>query len=382
VNTNERFPIGSTITRAELDSDLHQILGRLRENEPVSWVPALNGWLVTSRDLVVRILEDAIGFTVEDPRFAVAQVMGPNMLGVDGGQHARHRAPFEPEFKMSVVRSSLVEAVERASVRLVEGLRSDGQAEVRRDLAAPLAVRVVRDALGLEADLAQLLEWYDDIVVAMTAASDGVVEENPRPGAMDHIGAAVRLVADGSSALLTAAAQELEIEAVVSNAAVVLFGGIETSETMTASAFAHILAYEDPESIVAQPGILSRAIDESLRLEPPVVQIDRFATYEVEVGGVRIAAGDFVMASTAGANRDPTFYPDADRFDPSRSNARTHLAFAKGPHTCIGMHLARVETRAAVVAAFEAYTNLRLDGQVTWSGSVFRKPTPVEIRWD
>ncbi|HDH02667.1 MAG TPA: cytochrome P450 [Actinobacteria bacterium] len=382
MNSNPPFPLGEAVTRADLDANLHEILAGLRQDEPVTWVPGLNGWLVTRRDLVVRVLEDSIGFTVVDPRFAVMQVMGSNMLGADGGEHARHRGPFEPEFGMSAVRNRLAETVERTAGELTERLKPRGEAEVRRDLAAPLAVQVVRDALGLDVDVDQLLGWYDDIVVAMTRASDGSVEEDSRPEAMDHIGSAVRSVAGGRSALLTAAADELEIEAVVSNAAVVMFGGIETSETMTASAFAHILTYQDPESIAAQPDILVRAIDESLRLEPPVVQIDRFATADTEIGGVRISEGDFVMASVAGANRDPAFYSEPERFDPYRPNARAHLAFAKGPHTCIGMHLARVETRAALMAAFDAYPNLALAGQVTWSGSVFRKPNEVLVSWD
>ncbi len=378
----DRFPIGATLTRADLDADLHEIVARLREHEPVSWLPALNGWMVTRRDLVVGILEDAIRFTVEDPRFAVMQVMGPNMLGVDGGEHARHRAPFEPEFRMSSVRSRLVKMVERTAAELVERISGRGEAELRADLAAPLAVRVVRDALGLDVDPDSLLGWYDDIVEALTAASDGTVEAESRPDAMDHIGSAVRSATEGRSALLSAAAVELEVDAVIANAAVVLFGGIETSETMTASAFGHLLAHPEAKSIVEQPDILVRAIDESLRMEPPVVQIDRFATADVDVGGVRIGAGDFVMASVAGANRDPESYLDADRFDPRRFNARTHLAFAKGPHTCIGMHLARAETRTVITAAFARLPGLRLARPVTWSGSVFRKPHEVRVRWE
>lgn len=379
---NQAFPFGAGLTRAELDVHLHTVGSRLRANEPVSWVPALNGWYVTRRDLVVEILTDAERFTVDDPRFAVKQVMGPNMLGLDGPAHTRHRTPFEPEFKMSSVRQRLVAKVEQAAVELVSNLSDRGQAEVRTDLAAPLAVRVVGDVLGLDVEPDRLLGWYDDIVETMTAVSNGLVHRDARPPVMDQIGEEVKSVSTGSSTLLTAVASELRMDDVIANAAVVLFGGIETSETMTASALAHLLELDDAREIVETPGLLTKAIDESLRIEPPVAQIDRFATRDTTLADVDIERGDFVVCSVAAANRDPAFYPEPDRFDPHRPNARNHLAFAKGPHLCIGMHLARVETRAAIEAAFALLPGLRLDNEVNWSGSVFRKPEAVRICWE
>jgi len=137
------FPLGADLTRMDLDSNLHDIAARLRRHEPVSWVPALNGWLVTRRGLMVEILTDANLFTVDDPRFAVRQVMGPNMLGLDGDEHTHHRTPFEPEFKMSSVRRHQVEGVERSAAELVFSLAGREEADIRRDLAAPLAVEVV-----------------------------------------------------------------------------------------------------------------------------------------------------------------------------------------------------------------------------------------------
>jgi cytochrome P450 len=126
---------------------------------------------------------------------------------------------------------------------------------------------------------------------------------------------------------------------------------------------------------------LSRAVDESLRLEPSVVQLDRFATADTNLGGVPIAAGDFVMVSVSAANRDPDFFADPDRFDVTRENARAHLTFAQGPHLCLGAHLARAETRAALGAAFAGLPGLRLTGPVEFVGTVFRKPKAVPAAW-
>ena len=79
------------VTLADLGADPHPALARLRAAAPVSWVPALGAWLITGYDLAVEVLRDARTFTVDDPRFSTAKVVGPSMLSLDGAQHARHR---------------------------------------------------------------------------------------------------------------------------------------------------------------------------------------------------------------------------------------------------------------------------------------------------
>lgn len=378
------FPLGAALTRGALEADLHGATASLRGAEPVSWVPELNGWLVTRRDLIVEVLDDSARFTVEDPRFAVGQVLGPNMLSLDGEEHRRHRSPFEDRFKMSSVRARLADVVDHHAGTIAAALAPDGAAELRARFAAPLAVHVVREALGLVGvDTVTLLSWYDEIVAAVSKASDGEVQAHVRPSVVDDLGDRVSATIDEGSSLLAAAAGPLSSDEVISNAGVLLFGGIETSETMTANVLFHLLSHPTAlEDVRADPDLVVRAIDESLRLEPPVIQLDRFATADAELAGVTIKRGDFVMLSVAGANRDPEFYPDPDRFDVHRPNARTHLAFARGPHVCLGMHLARVEARAAVAAVFRWLPGLRLDGPVEMTGSVFRKPSQVPAAWE
>src|SRR5215813_1357005 len=101
------FPLGQAIARADLEGDPHPLLALLRRREPVSWLPALNGWLVTRRDLALQVLRDSASFTVDDPRFSTARVVGPSMLSLDGAEHGRHRAPFTRGFSHAEVRSRL-----------------------------------------------------------------------------------------------------------------------------------------------------------------------------------------------------------------------------------------------------------------------------------
>ena len=178
------FPLGAAVTMDELDGELHPLLRRLREHEPVSWLPVLGGWLVTRRDLALQVLRDTQAFTVDDPRFSTARVVGPSMLSLDGAEHKRHRDPFAEAFRLGEVQARLEEFVEAQAGRLVAGFAAAGQAELRRSVAGPLAVAVVAEVLGLgEADPAVILSWYDSIVAAVSALAGESGQGSPRRGA-------------------------------------------------------------------------------------------------------------------------------------------------------------------------------------------------------
>ena len=131
------YPIGAAVSLGELDLDPHPVLSRLREREPVSWLPALGGWLVTRRDLALQTMRDAENFTVDDPRFSTGQVVGPSMLTLDGAEHGRHRDPFARPFRHDAVRERFTTLVEAETERLIDAIEPQGRAELRRSLAGP-----------------------------------------------------------------------------------------------------------------------------------------------------------------------------------------------------------------------------------------------------
>src|SRR4051812_42610268 len=119
-------------------------------------------------------MRDADTFTVDDPRFSTGQVVGPSMLTLDGAEHDRHRDPFARPFRLAAVRERFTELVEAATDRLLDRIEPHGQAELRRDLAGPLAASVVARALGLrETDTTAVLGWYDSIVDSVTGIAAG-----------------------------------------------------------------------------------------------------------------------------------------------------------------------------------------------------------------
>jgi cytochrome P450 len=380
-----RFPLGRDVTLEQLDVDPYPVLAALRGQEPVSWVPVLHGWLVTRRDLAIEVMRDAERFTVDDPRFSTGQVVGPSMLSLDGPRHRRHRDPFAAAFRLSEVRARYADRVGEIANDLVGGLAPAGQAEVRRQLAGPLAVRVVGAALDLlEVSPATVLGWYDEIVAAVDRVSAGGAIGERGHAAAQALRSHVETTIEQGVGVLASATATLSTSEISSNAAVVMFGGIETSEGMTTSLFWHLLNHpQQLQAIHQDRSLLDNAIEESLRLEPAAGRVDRYATRDTELGGAGIRRGDLVIVSLTAANRDPDTYEHPDDFDIRRPTARGHLAFAQGPHACIGLHLARLETKAAITAALDSWPGMRLgEGATPPTGVVFRKPRHLPVVWD
>ena len=385
------FPLGSGVALGELELDPHPVLARLRSSEPVSWVPVLGGWLVTAYEPALAVMRAPATFTVDDPRFSTAQVVGPSMLSRDGGEHRRHRTAFVAAFRPPAVRERFTDAAAEAAHSLLDALPNSGYAELRRQFAGPLAAAIMTRALGLErSEVASVLAWYDGIVAAVTDITAG---RSPSPAGAEAFRALRRRIQpiverpDVASLLSSAAhGSSLASHEIISNAAVLLFGGIETMEGMISNAVLHLLANPEQLSLArTDPAVLDAALEESLRLEPAAALIDRYATVDVELGRAEIARGELVRVSIAGANRDPAIFAHPNRFDPARSRAagRRHLAFAQGPHVCLGLHLARLEARIGLATLLGRLTTLRLDPQrpSPIRGLVFRKPPGLYVMW-
>jgi cytochrome P450 len=260
-----------------------------------------------------------------------------------------------------------------------------------------MSAAIVARALGLgAAEVDAVLGWYDAIVASVTSitAGDGATTDGTR--AYAALRDRLELVISngtagpaGESSLLAAAAQQgdaLSHDQIASNAAVLLFGGIETTEGMIANAALELLRRPELLERVrdGDPALLDAVIDESLRLEPAAAVIDRYATTDATLGGAAIAPGDLVRISIAGSNRDPALFERPDEFDTGRPNLRRHLAFAQGPHVCVGVHLARLEARASLRALLTGLPGLRADPQrpADVRGLVFRKPVALYADWD
>lgn len=345
-----------------LDVNPHPALAECRRVGRVVWVPALTGWLVTGFAAAVEILTDAETFTVDDPRFSTARLTGPSMLTLDGREQRRHRQAFAATYRPKNV-AALADRLRARADELVRG-REGAVLDVGADLARPLAIDALIAVLDLSDPAADVLtDWHRQLVA-------GFAEDHPGQGLLP----VVREMRARLGTRAEGPGKGLDEAQYAANLAIMLIGGIETVEGMTA--FAARYRFGDA---VGRSAPRDAVIEESLRLEPSAAHLDRYATTDRTIGEVEIRAGDFVVVSISGAHRDPAEFDRPDEFDPGRWTAGTrprHLGFADGPHFCLGAHLARLETSVALGAIEESRPHARLDPTVPAAdaGAIFRRP--------
>jgi cytochrome P450 len=388
-----RFPIGGALEFGDLE--LHgrvAALDRLRDFEPISWVPVLGGWLVTSHELGRELLGRGDEFTVWAEPNLVRASLGVMMLTSDGDEHARQRRPFDEPFRVRPVRERFAEPVHRHIDVLLSELVPRGRCELVEEFAAPFAIGLAGDVLGLPLDdVARVQEFYEAFAGAMVY--DGDPEPQRRADdaraaldaiLLDEVGRS-RSRPDNSitSAVANDPARGLSDEEIVAQLRVILFGAIETVESTIANAV--LLLLQDPGQLAilrADPGFAGNAIEEGMRLIPPVAFIERWTSRPCALGGIELAAGEFLGVSTVAANRDPTVFAAPERFDVKRGNARHHLTLSHGRHHCLGFNLGRMQCQAAVTALLERLPGLELVHAPEPSGFAFRRPATLELRWD
>jgi cytochrome P450 len=392
----ERFPLGASLRLADLERFDHgAVLAQLRDSEPVTWFAEQGVWLVTTKALVDEVHNAPDRFVVDVPANPQRVVLGDMMLVVDGAQHDRHRAPFAAPFKLGAVRSEFTGVIADNVERLLSGIEGEGEAELAGAFANPFAVSVASDILGLGFehvdevhdiynDFAQGLVGYEDPVALTRARDAGARLQRFLMEGVDRL----RDAPDGSmlSAVLHVDADaRLPDEELFANLRVILFGAIETVESMILNTTWALLHHPDQHrALLEDPGLWPAAVQEGLRFIPPVGYSDRWAAYDTELGGVPIARGDYLLPVFHAANRDPAAFADPERFDiHRRGDDRTNLSFGKGIHMCLGVNLARLQGQMALRGLFERLPGLRLNPQRPCEpeGFNFRRPEHLHVRW-
>jgi cytochrome P450 len=140
---------------------------------------------------------------------------------------------------------------------------------------------------------------------------------------------------------------------------------------------------EQLEIVRRKPDAILAAVEESMRWDAPVQSCTRHVARRVEMHGVALEPGATVQCMLGAANRDPSHFPDPDRFDIRRANASDHLGFGVGKHFCIGAGLARLEGWIALPMLFDALAGLVLDPDRPSAprGYEFRSPPTLHVRW-
>jgi cytochrome P450 len=316
-------------------------------------------------------------------------VMGEHiMLGMDGPRHRRYRALVSTAFRPKVMDRWESELASRVGNALVDRFADRGRAELVREFTFPYPTQIIAGILGLpQQDYKQFQRWSIAILSflskqeeAIAASGEvkqyvaGILEERRRRPTEDLISDLAQAELDG---------ERLSDEEIFSFVRLLLPAGVETTYRSTGNLLLTLLSNPDQlDSVRADRSRMAQAIEESLRFETPLLNITRLATKDTELDGVPIPAGSTVMLMLAAANREETRYPEPDRFDIGRAEAKPHISFGHGPHICLGMHLARMEMRVALNLLFDRLPGLRLDPDAEdphIRGQVFRSPTAIPV---
>jgi cytochrome P450 len=249
---------------------------------------------------------------------------------------------------------------------------------------------VIARLLGLpRADLAQFHRWAIELISVGFDMERGLGASRALG---DYFGTILaerrREPADDLMSLLAEAeldGQRLTDDEIFAFLRLILPAGAETTYRSSSNLLFGLLM--DPpqlEALRADRGLMPGAIEEGLRWEPPLLTIIRTATRDTEVEGIPIRAGSMIVVNMGSANHDERYWPEPERFDIHRPQ-RQHLAFAFGPHMCLGMHLARMETRIVLERLFDRLPGLRLDPDAPApyiTGMTFRAPAALPVVWD
>ncbi len=326
---------------------------------------AANDWWLVSRHAEVDALLRHRGlgrvFTPREPyeRFAPWNLVNEHaMLELEPPDHTRLRRLVSKAFTPRRI-EALRPAIRDLTDRLLDGLLDDGGGDVVAELAEPLPVEVIGELLGIDpADRALLRPWSNAIVALYEPVTDPAVEQAAIDAAADFSAflreLIVRRRSDPGDDLFSALVglqddgDRLSEDELVATAVLLLNAGHEASVNVLSNAVAHLLGERSHwQQLVDDPGLVPTAVEEAIRYDTPLSVFTRFAAEDVEVGDLRIAAGQTVGLLLGAANRDPAAFAAADALDVART-PNPHVGFGAGIHFCLGAALARVELQEAL----------------------------------
>jgi cytochrome P450 len=378
-----------------LDPDAaHQAIREARMQAPIAFGPY--GPELLDYELVRTMLRDSrfampkgIGLVVQGITSGpVWDRLGTLLIGVDAAQHQRLRRLVARAFTPRAadrMRAACVDVINE----LVDAVADAGQCDFVADVANHYPIPIICELLGAPRDDWQLFSgWATDISKAFGGnvagnepaileawdALDGYLEElieRRRHRLVDDlISDLIRIEDDG---------ERLSHDEMRNLALMLLNAGTDTTRNQLAAAVHTFADYPEQWALLAErPDLGHAAVEEVMRHSPIVFNAIRQATEGVELGGVLIPAGSYVMASTAAANRDPARYDEPERLDITRDGPPAMLTFGGGVHYCLGAHLARVELSEALTVLARRMPNLRRTGPAPWK-SIFEISGPTTL---
>jgi cytochrome P450 len=341
-------------------------------------------------DEVVQVLRDNETYSSCVYEGVMGLVMGRTILQMDEPEHRVARAMVAPSFRSKVLERWEEHLVAVVVNELIDTFADRGRADLVREVTFNFPAQVIARILGLpRSDYPAFQRWaieltsvaanWDRGIAASNALREyfaGVMEERRSSPGDDLISELVRTEVDGTT---------LTDEEIYSFLRLLLPAGVETTYRATGNLlFALLNDRAQFDALYNDRALYAQAFEESLRWEGPVTVILRRAVIDTELAGVPIGAGADVALLLGAANRDHRKYEDPDRFDMFRA-VRQHVGFGFGVHVCLGMHLARMESRVAINTLFDRLGPFTLDPEAEpphIEGMAFRSPLSLPVVFD
>ncbi|GAB5894898.1 cytochrome P450 [Mycolicibacterium mageritense] len=355
---------------------------------PESMLPE-HQFAAVSFDAVNTVFRDGKVFNSKIYDSTIGLFIGPTILAMEGKAHRDHRNLVSAAFKTRSLARWEPEIVRPICERLVDEFLAAGTADLVRDFTFEFPTRVISTLLGLpEEDL----PWFRRRAVELISytvkfrrafeASEALknyfleqIERRRSTPTDDIIGDLVTAEIDG---------EKLTDEAIYSFLRLLLPAGLETTYRSSGNLLYLLLTHPDQLAAVQDDReLIGPAIEEGLRYETPLTTVQRSANQDTELEGVAVPAGAVIDVCIGSANRDEKRWDRPEKFDIFRKRV-PHITFAAGEHTCMGLQLARMETRVALESLLGRVTNLKLvtDDDPHIVGQPFRSPTAIPVTFD
>jgi cytochrome P450 len=386
-----------SITVEELDTDPYPVYARLRATEPVTWVPALDCWLVTRAADVEFVTSNPDLFTAEAPDAPIDRSFGGRtLMTTDGAEHLALRRALDARFRPRVVATYIDDLVRPIAQRTLDALlvRPERTAELVADYFEPVSVLSLGQVLGLGHLSAQRLqEWFHGLAMGAInyegdptkqAANDATAADIDR----ELVPLMERLRRDPDDSTIASMLTHgcpvdhpRSIAEVMPSLKVILLGGMQEPGHGAASCLAALLQHPDQLAWLREhPDRWDDAVHEALRWVAPIGTMQVTARTDIELAGVTIPAGALVSAVVSSACHDETLFDAPESFD-IRRERRPNAAFGYGPHFCAGHQFARDLERISLQLLVDAMPGLELAEPVAFRGWEFRAPAALHVRW-
>jgi P450-derived glycosyltransferase activator len=372
--------------------DPYTIYERMRRNGAIQ-PTRLGNWVTVNHRLCNLVLRDR-RFGVRPADVSLARTPGDpdlSFLEMNPPDHTRLRRLVQPAFSPKQM-ADYGPRIERTVGQLLDRAEAAGRFYPVATLAAPLPVAVITELLGIpDADAGRFAQYgrliggaLDGIrslshAARLRAADAELTDLFERLFALRRAEPADDLV----SQLVAAEGDQVKPSELRALCGLLLVAGFETTVNLIGNAVNALLDHpEQWAALCADPATMAaKAVEETLRYDPPVQRTGRFALQRVELDGIDIHKGQFVVTLLGAANRDPEVYPLPDRFDLHREQSVDHLAFSSGIHYCVGAPLARLEATIALRALAERMPRLRRAGRTRRrNANTIRGPIHLPVR--